>query len=123
MIAASCLVISMTPSPAVFVTHLLQRPGPCHPTLYRAKNGARCATPWRTFGLRLELRGGARAQERKSDAVRKPYDAIPKFKILLLQSPYNLSDEQTELMNRRRLSLMRFLGLGLGISRNLEPRR
>jgi IS5 family transposase len=51
--------------------------------------------------------------ERKSNAGRKPYDAILKFKVLVLQSLYNLSDEQTELMIRDRLSFMRFLDLGL----------
>ena len=36
------------------------------------------------------------------------------FKILVLQSLYNLADERTEFMIRDRLSFMRFLGLGLG---------
>ena len=35
-----------------------------------------------------------------------------KFKILVLQSLYNLSDEQTEFLIRDRLSFMRFLDLG-----------
>lgn len=48
-----------------------------------------------------------------SNAGRKPYDAILKFKVLVLQSPYDLSDEQTVLMIRDRLSFMRFLDLGL----------
>ena len=45
--------------------------------------------------------------------LRKPYDAILKFKIVVLQSLYNLSDEQTEFMIRDRLSFMRFLDLRL----------
>ena len=52
-------------------------------------------------------------EERKSKAGRKPYDAILKFKILVLQSLHNLSDEQTEYLIRDRLSFMRFLDLGL----------
>jgi transposase, IS5 family len=42
-------------------------------------------------------------EERKSNAGRKPYDAILKFKIVLLQSLHNLSDEQTEYLIRDRL--------------------
>ena len=34
--------------------------------------------------------------ERKSNAGRKPYDPVLMFKILVLQSLYNLSDEQAE---------------------------
>ena len=36
------------------------------------------------------------------------------FKVLVLQSLYNLSDDQTEYQIRDRISFMRFLGLGLG---------
>jgi IS5 family transposase len=35
------------------------------------------------------------------------------FKVLVLQSSHNLSDERTEYLIRDRLSFMRFLGLGL----------
>jgi transposase, IS5 family len=45
----------------------------------------------------------------KSNAGRKPCDAILKFKILVLQSLHNLSDEQTEYLIRDRISFMRFL--------------
>src|SRR5262249_53040066 len=41
------------------------------------------------------------------------YDAILKFKIVVLQSLHNLSDEQTEYLIRDRLSFMRFLDLDL----------
>lgn len=44
---------------------------------------------------------------------RPPYDPVLMFKVLVLQSLYNLSDEQTEFMIRDRLSFMRFLGLGM----------
>lgn len=36
------------------------------------------------------------------------------FKILILQSLYNLSDDATEIQILDRLSFMRFLGLGIG---------
>ena len=35
------------------------------------------------------------------------------FRMLVLQSLYNLSDEQVEYQVRDRLSFMRFLGLGI----------
>lgn len=51
--------------------------------------------------------------ERKSNAGRKPFDAVVMFKIMILQSLYNLSDDQLEFQIRDRLSFMRFLGLSL----------
>lgn len=44
---------------------------------------------------------------------RPPFDVVLMFKILILQSLNNLSDEQAEFMITDRLSYMRFLGLGL----------
>ena len=44
---------------------------------------------------------------------RPPYDAVLIFKVLILQSLYNLSDDQTEYQIKDRLSFMRFLGLDL----------
>jgi IS5 family transposase len=55
-----------------------------------------------------------RDKERKSNAGRKPFDVVLMFKVLILQSLYNLSDEQTEFQIRDRLSFMRFLDLSLG---------
>jgi IS5 family transposase len=55
-----------------------------------------------------------RDKERLSNAGRKPYDLILMFKVLLLQTLYNLSYDQTEFQIRDRLSFMRFLGLSLG---------
>ena len=55
-----------------------------------------------------------RDKERLSNAGRKPYDLIVMFKVLLLQTLYNLSIDQTEYQIRDRLSFMRFLGLSLG---------
>jgi len=55
-----------------------------------------------------------RDKERKSNAGRPPFDAVLMFKVLVLQSLYNLSDDAMEFQIRDRLSFMRFLGLGLG---------
>jgi transposase, IS5 family len=71
----------------------------------------KAAVPWEDF--RADIEAATAPEERKSNAGRKSYDAILKFKVLVLQSLYNLSDEQTELMIRDRLSFMRFLDLGL----------
>jgi transposase, IS5 family len=46
--------------------------------------------------------------------VRPPYDAVLMFRLLVLQTLYTLSDDQTEYQVRDRLSFMRFVGLGLG---------
>ena len=66
---------------------------------------------WKRFRPLLEV---VRDKERKSSAGRKPFDVVLMFKVLILQSLYNLSDEQTEFQIRDRLSFMRFLGLSLG---------
>ncbi len=65
---------------------------------------------WSLFAKSLKT---LRSEERKSNAGRKPYDSTLMFKILVLQSLYNLSDDQTEFQIRDRLSFMRFLGLSL----------
>jgi transposase, IS5 family len=69
--------------------------------------------PWEDFRTDIEAVTETKPEERKSNAGRKPYDAILKFKILVLQSLHNLSDEQTEYLIRDRWSFMRFLDLGL----------
>jgi IS5 family transposase len=66
---------------------------------------------WKLFRPLLEE---VRDKERKSNAGRKPFDVVLMFKVLILQSLYNLSDEQTEFQIRDRLSFMRFLDLSLG---------
>jgi transposase, IS5 family len=66
---------------------------------------------WVLFRPLLEV---VRDREHKSNAGRKPFDVVLMFKVLILQSLYNLSDEQTEFQIRDRLSFMRFLGLSLG---------
>ena len=45
---------------------------------------------------------------------RPPFDAVLKFKMLVLQAMHGLSLEQTEFLVRDRLSWMRFCGLGPG---------
>jgi hypothetical protein len=58
--------------------------------------------------------GGVDAGEReKSSASRKPIDVMVMFRMLVLQSLYNLSDQQVEYQVRDRLSFTRFLGLGI----------
>ena len=66
---------------------------------------------WELFRPLLEV---VRDRERKSSAGRKPFDVVLMFKVLILQSLYNLSDEQTEFQIRDCLSFMQFLGLSLG---------
>jgi IS5 family transposase len=53
-------------------------------------------------------------KERRSNAGAKPYDVVMMFKILVIQSLYNLSDDALEYQILDRISFMRFLGLGLG---------
>lgn len=48
---------------------------------------------------------------RKTKAGRPSYDALLMFKMVILQSLYNLGDDQTEYQVRDRLSFQRFLGL------------
>jgi len=50
-------------------------------------------------------------KSRKNHAGRKPFDAVLMFKVLVLQSLYNLSDDQIEYQIRDRFSFLRFLGL------------
>lgn len=64
--------------------------------------------PWESFRPILER---SQIKSRKNNAGRKPYDCVLMFKVLVLQSLYNLSDDQTEYQVRDRLSFMRFLDL------------
>jgi transposase, IS5 family len=62
------------------------------------------------------FRGALDAALERSDRARggrPPYDAVLMFKVLILQTLYTLSDDQTEYQMRDRLSFMRFLGLAL----------
>ncbi|MHB1390127.1 MAG: IS5 family transposase [Thermoleophilia bacterium] len=67
--------------------------------------------PWESFRSTLRK---ALKKPRKSSAGRKAFDCVLMFKVMVLQSLYNLSDQQMEFMIRDRLSFMRFLGLNLG---------
>lgn len=55
-----------------------------------------------------------REKERKSNAGARPYDVVLMFKSLVIQSLYNLSDDEVEYQILDRLTFMRFLGLGPG---------
>jgi IS5 family transposase len=69
--------------------------------------------PWEMFRAELEhIRN--KSHEPKSAAGRKPYDRVLLFKMLILQSLYNLSDDQLEQQTLDRLSFHRFLGLNMG---------
>src|SRR6202521_2836649 len=68
--------------------------------------------PWESFRGDIEAVVLTPEEARKSNAGRKPIDAIVMFRMLVLQSLYNLSDEQVEFQVRDRLSFTRFLGLG-----------
>ncbi len=67
--------------------------------------------PWELFRPELQ---SLREYERKSNAGRKPHDPVLMFKILVLQSLYNLSDDRVEQQILDRLSFHRFLGLTFG---------
>jgi len=78
--------------------------------------------PWEDFRADIEAVTETKPEERKSNAGRKPYDTILKFKIVVLQSLHNLSDEQTEYLIRDRRSFMRFLDLELWTQCRMPPR-
>ena len=62
--------------------------------------------PWDIFREILEV---INVKPRKNNAGRKTFDVILMFKMLVLQSLYNLSDEELEYQINDRLSFMRFL--------------
>ena len=66
---------------------------------------------WEVFRPTLQT---IRDKQRKSNAGRPPFDAVLMFKILVVQSLYNLSDEATEFQIRDRFLFLRFLGLNIG---------
>jgi transposase, IS5 family len=49
----------------------------------------------------------------RSKGGRPPFDHVFMFRVLILQTSHNLSDERTEYLIKDRLSFMRFLGLSL----------
>jgi IS5 family transposase len=66
---------------------------------------------WAIFRPELEK---LREKDRKSNAGAPGYDLVLMFKILVLQSLYNLSDESAENQVLDRLSFMKFLGMKPG---------
>ena len=75
--------------------------------------GISALVPWETLRDDIEAVVLTADEARKSSAGRKPIDALVLFRMLVLQSLYNLSDEQIEYQVRDRLSFTRFLGLGI----------
>ena len=69
------------------------------------------AVDWEIFRPTLEK---ARDKNRQSNVGPKGYDVILLFKVLIIQSLYNLSDDATEFQILDRHSFGRFLGLHLG---------
>ncbi len=65
------------------------------------------------FELFRDELDAALARSDRTKGGRPPYDTVLMFKVLVLQTLYTLSDDQTEYQIRDRLSLMRFLGLAL----------
>lgn len=66
---------------------------------------------WSSF---LPILTEAFCKEKKSTGGRKPFDRILMFKIIILQTQYNLSDDQTEYQIYDRRSFRQFLGLRIG---------
>jgi IS5 family transposase len=65
------------------------------------------AVNWELFRVQLQ-------SIRKNETVGRPsFDVVMMFKVMILQSLYNISDDLTEFFIRDRLSFMRFLGLDL----------
>ncbi len=69
------------------------------------------AVDWEVFRPKLEE---VRNKKRQSNVGPKGYDAVLLFKILILQSLYNLSDDATEFQILDRHSFGRFLRLHIG---------
>jgi IS5 family transposase len=69
------------------------------------------AIDFESFRETLEV---IRVKPRKSNAGRRPYDAVLMFKMLVIQSLYSLADGQLEYQVRDRIRFMVFLGLRPG---------
>src|SRR6266480_2856907 len=78
--------------------------------------------PWEDFRTDIEAVTETKPEERKSNAGRKPYDTILKFKIMVLQSLHNLSDDRTEYLIRDRISFMAFSIWSLRTRCRMPPR-
>ena len=71
--------------------------------------------PWEDFRPRLEAAWRKPAEDRKSPAGRKPWDALVMFKAIVLCALYNLSDDQVEYQLRDRLSFILKIDLSVDI--------
>ena len=69
--------------------------------------------PFESFRAEIEAVVLTPEADKKSSAGRKPIDVIVMFRMLVLQSLYNLSDEQVEYQVSDRMSFTRFLRLGI----------
>ena len=69
--------------------------------------------PWESFRADIEAVVLTAEDAKKSKAGRKPIDAMVMFRMLILQSLYNLSDDQAEYQVSDRFSFTRFLKLGI----------
>src|ERR1700716_96697 len=69
--------------------------------------------PFESFRAEIEAAVLTPVSEKKSSAGRKSIDVLGMFRMLVLQSLYNLADEQVEYQVRDRLSFTRFLQLGI----------
>jgi transposase, IS5 family len=65
------------------------------------------------FGVFRGALERALSRSDRSRGGRPPYDPVLMFKVLMLQTLYTLSDDQTEYQLKDRLSFMRFVGLAL----------
>ena len=68
--------------------------------------------PWESFRADIEAAVLTPEDAKKSRAGRKPFDALVMLRMLVLQSLYNLSDEQIEFQVWDRATFTRFVGLG-----------
>src|ERR1700686_5195815 len=69
--------------------------------------------PFESFRAEIEAAVLTPVGEKKSNAGRKPIDVMVMYRMLVLQSLYNLSDDQVEYQGRDRLSFTRVLRLGI----------
>jgi hypothetical protein len=69
--------------------------------------------PFESFRAEIEAVVLTPVEDKKSNAGRRPIDVIVMFRMLVLQSLYNLSDEQVEHQVSDRMSFTRFLRLGI----------
>src|SRR6476661_1787518 len=65
--------------------------------------------PWESFRAEIEAVVLTPDEAKKSKAGRKPFDAIMMFRMLVLQSLYNLSDVQIEYQVWDRATFTRFV--------------